>query len=219
MWLRNFPQISREEDIRRRGGGCGQSTQGAATPWAEKGCLERGVIARAHRQTALTNTCRIECGYMPYPSLANALPGFDSKSDIACIDASLACLQSNGQGWIRTSEGVSQWIYSPPRLATPEPTRLLIGSVPQRPGRPREAHPGDIASGVWYDTGAEIAKNFQQGGRYCWRRAETMWMGGTGLLLVSAGWVERSSRISMPWMTWPKTVYWPSRSGIGLRQI
>jgi hypothetical protein len=27
-----------------------------------------------------------------------------------------------GQGWIRTSEGVSQWIYSPPRLATPEPT-------------------------------------------------------------------------------------------------
>ena len=30
---------------------------------------------------------------------------------------------SGGQGWIRTSEGVSQWIYSPPRLATPEPTR------------------------------------------------------------------------------------------------
>ena len=29
-----------------------------------------------------------------------------------------------GQDWIRTSEGVSQRIYSPPRLATSVPTRL-----------------------------------------------------------------------------------------------
>lgn len=29
----------------------------------------------------------------------------------------------NGQDWIRTSEGVSQRIYSPPRLATSVPTR------------------------------------------------------------------------------------------------
>gem|GEM_PF-6224178 len=34
---------------------------------------------------------------------------------------------NGGQGWIRTSEGVSQWIYSPPRLATPEPTQKLRG--------------------------------------------------------------------------------------------
>ena len=31
--------------------------------------------------------------------------------------------QGNGQGWIRTSEGVSQQIYSLPRLATSVPTR------------------------------------------------------------------------------------------------
>ncbi len=35
-----------------------------------------------------------------------------------------------GQGWIRTSEGVSQRIYSPPRLATSVPTRRTrIASV------------------------------------------------------------------------------------------
>ena len=33
------------------------------------------------------------------------------------------CGGNYGQGWIRTSEGVSQQIYSLPRLATPEPTR------------------------------------------------------------------------------------------------
>src|SRR3954453_8949432 len=33
--------------------------------------------------------------------------------------------QKNGQGWIRTSEGVSQRIYSPPRLATSVPTRRV----------------------------------------------------------------------------------------------
>ena len=30
-----------------------------------------------------------------------------------------------GQEWIRTTEGVSQRIYSPPRLATSVPTRIL----------------------------------------------------------------------------------------------
>jgi hypothetical protein len=37
-----------------------------------------------------------------------------------------AVLQSNGQEWIRTTEGVSQRIYSPPRLATSVPTRRLV---------------------------------------------------------------------------------------------
>ena len=31
-----------------------------------------------------------------------------------------------GQEWIRTTEGVSQRIYSPPRLATSVPTRILL---------------------------------------------------------------------------------------------
>ncbi len=31
--------------------------------------------------------------------------------------------RSSGQEWIRTTEGVSQRIYSPPRLATSVPTR------------------------------------------------------------------------------------------------
>ena len=35
-----------------------------------------------------------------------------------------ALIGKNGQGWIRTSEGVSQRIYSPPRLATSVPTRV-----------------------------------------------------------------------------------------------
>ena len=62
---------------------------------------------------------------------------------VNCHLALILCgFQRTGQGWIRTSEGVSQWIYSPPRLATPEPTRLLIGSVPRAPcGRPRKALP------------------------------------------------------------------------------
>ena len=33
--------------------------------------------------------------------------------------------EKNGQEWIRTTEGVSQRIYSPPRLATSVPTRFL----------------------------------------------------------------------------------------------
>ena len=35
-----------------------------------------------------------------------------------------------GQDWIRTSEGVSQRIYSPPRLATSVPTHLVCDSQP-----------------------------------------------------------------------------------------
>jgi hypothetical protein len=35
-----------------------------------------------------------------------------------------ALYRGNGQEWIRTTEGVSQRIYSPPRLATSVPTRL-----------------------------------------------------------------------------------------------
>src|ERR1700722_102612 len=34
----------------------------------------------------------------------------------------------NGQEWIRTTEGVSQRIYSPPRLATSVPTRFCEGA-------------------------------------------------------------------------------------------
>src|SRR5271156_5301782 len=36
--------------------------------------------------------------------------------------------RENGQDWIRTSEGVSQRIYSPPRLATSVPTRFCEGA-------------------------------------------------------------------------------------------
>ncbi len=36
----------------------------------------------------------------------------------------LSGFRENGQEWIRTTEGVSQRIYSPPRLATSVPTRL-----------------------------------------------------------------------------------------------
>ena len=32
--------------------------------------------------------------------------------------------KANGQEWIRTTEGISQRIYSPPRLATSVPTRF-----------------------------------------------------------------------------------------------
>ena len=31
----------------------------------------------------------------------------------------------NGQGWVRTTVGVSQWIYSPSPLATRAPTQIL----------------------------------------------------------------------------------------------
>jgi hypothetical protein len=47
-----------------------------------------------------------------------------------------ADLQRNGQEWIRTTEGISQQIYSLPRLATSVPTRLrcsrfaVCGSTP-----------------------------------------------------------------------------------------
>jgi hypothetical protein len=34
-------------------------------------------------------------------------------------------LENGGQDWIRTSEGVSQRIYSPPRLATSVPTHFV----------------------------------------------------------------------------------------------
>ena len=34
--------------------------------------------------------------------------------------------ENHGQEWIRTTEGVSQRIYSPPRLATSVPTRRLV---------------------------------------------------------------------------------------------
>ena len=36
----------------------------------------------------------------------------------------MSFLEGNGQDWIRTSEGVSQRIYSPPRLATSVPTQI-----------------------------------------------------------------------------------------------
>jgi hypothetical protein len=38
-------------------------------------------------------------------------------------------LRRSGQDWIRTSEGVSQRIYSPPRLATSVPTREKGGAL------------------------------------------------------------------------------------------
>jgi hypothetical protein len=42
--------------------------------------------------------------------------------------------ESGGQNWIRTSEGVSQRIYSPPRLATSVSALSLVGSrVIRRP--------------------------------------------------------------------------------------
>ena len=34
--------------------------------------------------------------------------------------------EGNGQDRIRTCEGVSQWIYSPPRLATSVPTQIVL---------------------------------------------------------------------------------------------
>ena len=37
--------------------------------------------------------------------------------------------EDGGQDWIRTSEGVSQRIYSPPRLATSVPTREKGGAL------------------------------------------------------------------------------------------
>lgn len=37
--------------------------------------------------------------------------------------------KDGGQGWIRTSEGICQQIYSLPRLAAPEPTLLFCGGA------------------------------------------------------------------------------------------
>src|SRR4030095_6658873 len=46
----------------------------------------------------------------------------------------LRCQRGSGQNWIRTSEGVSQRIYSPPRLATSVSALSLVGSrVIRRP--------------------------------------------------------------------------------------
>src|SRR3954447_7414348 len=45
----------------------------------------------------------------------------------------------NGQGWIRTSEGVSQQIYSLPRLATSVPT--LFWRTEHAPGQPARTKP------------------------------------------------------------------------------
>ena len=39
-------------------------------------------------------------------------------------------LEGFGQDWIRTSEGVSQRIYSPPRLATSVPTLWRLRAEP-----------------------------------------------------------------------------------------
>jgi hypothetical protein len=36
--------------------------------------------------------------------------------------------QFYGQGWVRTTVGVSQWIYSPSPLAARAPTRLVHGA-------------------------------------------------------------------------------------------
>ena len=63
--------------------------------------------------------CRVRC-----------LSGFALAADL--ISAlrtahATAPLGKYGQGWIRTSEGVSQQIYSLPRLATSVPTRLARG--------------------------------------------------------------------------------------------
>ena len=44
----------------------------------------------------------------------------------------LSGLEGNGQDWIRTSEGVSQRIYSPPRLATSVPTQIDLDSLNER---------------------------------------------------------------------------------------
>src|SRR5204862_6977143 len=38
------------------------------------------------------------------------------------------CFQRSGQSWIRTNEGVSQRIYSPPRLATSVSARVPSGA-------------------------------------------------------------------------------------------
>jgi hypothetical protein len=51
-------------------------------------------------------------------------------------------LSFGGPGWIRTSEGVSQQIYSLPRLATSVPTQILL--------------PHAVAGGIIRDTGGPV---------------------------------------------------------------
>jgi hypothetical protein len=56
--------------------------------------------------------------------LAHQQPPIACGRRMRCVLLRLACeAVKYGQGWIRTSEGISQQIYSLPRLAASVPTR------------------------------------------------------------------------------------------------
>ena len=108
--------------------------------------------------------------------------------------SSLFASRKHGQEWIRTTEGVSQRIYSPPRLATSVPTRR---SVSQR-----------TPLSYWAGTSAKRG----------WMVIDFITIFANGKSLVSAGWLLMESSTSNPSRTSPKTVYLPSSFGNGVRQ-
>ena len=111
-----------------------------------------------------------------------------------------------GQGWIRTTEGVSQQIYSLPRLAAPEPTQFTVTRRWRRkqysngPGSGRKGkcvRPPGIARG-------ELGS---------WREAQKTACGRR--------WREAcdfpGTRASKP--AWPVASRWQARSPVGHKQL
>jgi hypothetical protein len=97
--------------------------------------------------------------------------------------------ENGGQDRIRTCEGVSQRIYSPPRLATSVPTRLRISPMP--------------CSSYW------LAVSAKRG----WIVMDFITIFARGKSLLSVGWLLMKSSTSKPSSTSPKTVYLPSSFG------
>ena len=58
-----------------------------------------------------------------------------SSENPRCFGSKSTLLRGSGQSWIRTSEGVSQRIYSPPRLTTSVSTLLVRSGVLIRAAR------------------------------------------------------------------------------------
>jgi len=103
-------------------------------------------------------------------------------------------LKSNGQDRIRTCEGVSQRIYSPPRLATSVPTRFKELAMPRL--------------SYW------LAVSAKRG----WIVIDFITIFANGKSLLSVGWLLMKSSTSKPSSTSPKTVYLPSSFGMGVKQ-
>ena len=78
----------------------------------------------------------------------------------------MTAVEDNGQEWIRTTEGVSQQIYSLPRLAASVPTRLLFIFRRMSPVfeleryRSLEKRPSLNTSNVYKDLGIRCASSF-----------------------------------------------------------